>query len=671
MNDPSAQQQPSGPSGPQGHRPDVETAAEPVGSVYLSSSGTPVGQLTFTVAPDAEDVEVGSPVVVDTADGQVVAAITDMRAVGTLTHPAANLYADAPSRLTAMPGDPGAPVFVADARVLDSPRRRPIGDGPVYPASAAQLSAALGADRMGWPLPAGVVDLVGGGVGAVPVDGEFLLGPQAAHIIVNGMTGAAAKTSFAMVLLASAFAHGNRIASEPDGTGRRTNRTAALVFNVKGADLLHLDEPATGRNAPVDEDLAMYAAMGVPAAPFPEVSVYAPSAGAGGGANCVRADAMPLRWDLPVLWPYMPLLHRGFHEDDIFKGFYHQFRDQFLTNRRPGARRIDTLEGLDAFLAEQIETCEMEQRGTGWGNLHVASMWRIKRIFGRLAAAGQGLITEGRAGSGEDVPVDGWRHGEVRVIDLSALDPDMQALVVARVSDRLLAQAVGDRGLGVDHVAVFADELNEFAPASGGVRAEVRRTLSRIAATGRFAGVSLVGAAQKMSKIDEMVRDQASTVALGRTADSELDHAAYGRMSPGLRETVAGLPQGRMLLRHQTYRAPMVVRFPRPAWRTGAAIDAVRPDAAQRLGLTAGQYERLTEGVPADIAAAEIAASSSVDEARRRLAAHREPDMHRRTLVGEPRQGVPDGLDDLEGAGRSDSPQADDRVPDGRFDLAD
>ena len=74
---------------------------------------------------------------------------------------------------------------------------------------------------------------------------------------ISGISGVATKTSFALFLLYSIFQSGV--------LGKRSVNAKALVFSVKGEDLLFLDH----RNSRLDGNLiADYAELGLPAAPF-------------------------------------------------------------------------------------------------------------------------------------------------------------------------------------------------------------------------------------------------------------------------------------------------------------------------------------------------------------------------------------------------------------------
>ena len=99
----------------------------------------------------------------------------------------------------------------------------------------------------------------------VYVNFEFVDGTRGAHVSISGVSGIATKTSFAMFLLHSITTCGV-LAGE-------AHNTKALVFSVKGEDLLFLDY-ANSRLTP--GQAAKYARLGLPAAPFGNVRVFAP-----------------------------------------------------------------------------------------------------------------------------------------------------------------------------------------------------------------------------------------------------------------------------------------------------------------------------------------------------------------------------------------------------------
>ena len=118
---------------------------------------------------------------------------------------------------------------------------------------ATERDQALYFDQMDRKLPVGL-----GRDGApIYVNLEFLDGTRGAHVSISGISGVATKTSFALFLLHSIFRSGV--------LGQAPVNAKALVFSVKGEDLLFLDQP----NIRLDDDLrADYAELGLPAEPF-------------------------------------------------------------------------------------------------------------------------------------------------------------------------------------------------------------------------------------------------------------------------------------------------------------------------------------------------------------------------------------------------------------------
>ena len=67
------------------------------------------------------------------------------------------------------------------------------------------------------------------------LDFAFLDGRRGAHVNISGVSGIATKTTYASFLLYSLF--------HSDVLGAEAANTKALIFNVKGEDLLFLDKP--------------------------------------------------------------------------------------------------------------------------------------------------------------------------------------------------------------------------------------------------------------------------------------------------------------------------------------------------------------------------------------------------------------------------------------------
>ena len=98
----------------------------------------------------------------------------------------------------------------------------------------------------------------------VTLDSHFLVGPDGAHINISGISGLAAKTSYSMFLLRAIQ---NKFKLENGET------CAFVFFNVKGRDLMAIDEP----NEELGErDRKIYEELNLPTTPFENVRYYYP-----------------------------------------------------------------------------------------------------------------------------------------------------------------------------------------------------------------------------------------------------------------------------------------------------------------------------------------------------------------------------------------------------------
>jgi hypothetical protein len=181
-------------------------------------------------------------------------------------------------RITGSRTMPGQTVRTVEVQVLRTVPERwlpPQPGAPVYAAVGADRAAALFLDQMERPLKVGLDQ----SRRPVFADFTFLNGEKGGHVSISGVSGVATKTSYALFLLWM-------LLETDDGRallGQHAAATRALVFSVKGEDLLHLDRP-NGKFASRDGAREGWEALGVAPGPFTRVRIYAPQApGARGG----------------------------------------------------------------------------------------------------------------------------------------------------------------------------------------------------------------------------------------------------------------------------------------------------------------------------------------------------------------------------------------------------
>jgi hypothetical protein len=441
---------------------------------------------------------------------------------------------------------------------------QPVPLGSVWLATDADVVLALRMDAYTHgERPTGVpVGLYAAGGLEAPVylDCDFLLGPEAAHLNITGVSGLATKTSAVEFLLSSIFQ------TFPAHKGS----VAAVCFNVKGPDLCFLDQPAQLS----DEDVRQYARLGLRPEPFEDVRYYAPLKPDGVNLNSLRTNEAlagnteALVWGLREVLDYAEVV---LNRDDIdakadaFIDFLaervvgREYVDEML---RQKSFKVQSFADLDEFFRAIFDFMEAMGRGSEvWRTHHVATIRKVRNRLSNISTRSKGLVTD--EGASNDLPWGSFADRSVHVVDVAGLDPLAQDLVFARVVSKL-REHLERRDLGVDHVVVFVDELNKYAPADG-PDTYVRKMLLDLSERGRYLGLVLFSAQQFRSQVQRRVVGNAGTGVYGRMDTDELAMPAYATLSPATKIKLATLPKGELMLRHPHFTQPIFVKFPRPA----------------------------------------------------------------------------------------------------------
>lgn len=468
---------------------------------------------------------------------------------------------------------------------------QPVGMGEVFLADDADVAIALRMDgylkegaRTG--IPVGVYR-AGGLQSPIYLDADFLIGPEAAHLNITGVSGLATKTSAVEWLLASVFEH------FPPSKGS----VAAVCFNVKGPDLLFLDQPGT-----LDQsDRALYETLDVPAEPFQQVRYFAPYKADGFSLNTLRSNEAlrdnltPLTWGLREVLQFAEVLLNKDDVDakaDAFIDFIREriidkeFSDPPLLKHK---HRVQSFADLDAFFRDVIHGMEAKG-GESWRTHHVATIRKVRNRLSNISTRCKGLVVDD--GSVSDLPFGSFEDRTVYVIDVANLEDDAQNLIFARVVSKL-REHMERRDLGVTHVVVFVDELNKYAPGDG-PDTYVRKMLLDIAERGRYLGLVLFGAQQFRSQVHRRVAGNSGTSLFGRMDSDELATPGYAVLSPATRTKLATLEKGQLMVRHPHFTQPIFVRFPRPAVMRGRDGAERWPQAAE-VGLEVAVTRSLRE----------------------------------------------------------------------------
>ncbi len=416
---------------------------------------------------------------------------------------------------------------------------------------------------------------------------EFLDGARGAHVNISGVSGVATKTTYATFLLHGLF--------ESQALGARRATSKALIFNVKGEDLLFLDK-ANARLT--DEQRARWDALGLPAGPFGSVAFFAPCRP---GDQPIPQTSSRQDGVTGFYWTLHEFCLRGyvrylFADADRDSG---QIGDlvEVVANRLKRAAETtpfhdpegnvevegvacDSLEDLVTQVERNLVGDDEDDEGHGrW----MASAYRAAapgtvRAFLRRLEAGARLVQPFVRGAGFGEP-ESHRirfDQQVTVVDLHRLHDRAQRFVVGVLLSRVMQEH--ESAAGAERLSPFfvvVDELNKYAPREG--RSPIKETLLDIAERGRSLGVILIGAQQTASEVEQRIVANASFRVVGRLDTAEASRDQYRFLTASARARAVLLKPGSMIVSQPEIPVPLLVEFPFPSWATRRSEVAEAP----------------------------------------------------------------------------------------------
>ena len=403
------------------------------------------------------------------------------------------------------------------------------------------------------------------------IDLSFLDGRRGAHVNISGISGVATKTTYATFLLYSLF-HSSVL-------GTRAANTKALVFNVKGEDLLFLDLPNANLG---DGDREKYGMLGLPHDAFGSVGIWAPVKS--GTPEAIPDTGSRQQGIRGYFWTV-----RDFVKEGMLRFMFTEAGDERsqiadVVSRVESVlqREAEDVEGSPATVYlpnehfEKVhvktfkELCELIERRieqpdsglAGYSAKGTVSAF-LRRLDGARAQCGH-LIKGAEASDPADHRID-WQSNQVSVIDIHNLHDRAKRFVVGVVVKRLFEDKEAS-GSAEPLVFVVLDELNKYAPREGW--SPMKEVLLDISERGRSMGIILIGAQQTASEVERRIVSNAAIRIVGRLDPAEAMRPEYGFLSENARQRAGLLKPGTMLLQQPQLPMPLEVTFPFPAWAT-------------------------------------------------------------------------------------------------------
>ncbi len=398
----------------------------------------------------------------------------------------------------------------------------------------------------------------------VHVNLEFLDGTRGAHVNISGVSGVATKTSYATFLLYSLFNSGV--------LGAESTNTNAVVFNVKGEDLLFLDHDNTALE---EKQRARYRALGLDPGAFRSVQMWAPPRK--GASSGVPDTGTRLEGVTSYFWTLadfcreemLPYLFTDAQDDRAqYTMVVHNVTAKLKREATPldsGAVRIEgqtlsTFRELIDFIGDRV----MDEEDDAWRGRMIGAGTSgafVRRIHGTVTHL-EHLIRGDVSNPGRHRI---QRQAQLTVIDIHNLNDRAKRFVVG-VTLRTTFEDKERSGQARPLTFVVLDELNKYAPREG--NSPIKEILLDIAERGRSLGIILVGAQQTASEVERRIIANAAIKVVGRLDPAEAGREEYGFLPTTQRKRATIVKPGTMLVSQPELPIPLVVEFPFPAWAT-------------------------------------------------------------------------------------------------------
>ena len=451
----------------------------------------------------------------------------------------------------------------------------------VFLASAEEIEYALGLKDIRNPLVCGYLEMYEGTTGyekvtlPVRLNSKFIIGPEGAHLNISGISGLASKTSYAMFLM-KAIQDGYLNQDDEEDS------VAFVMFNVKGKDLLTIDQPndfadEDNPDAAREETLELYSKLGLSTAPFQNVKYYYPYSTTRHWNTYLKPEEVEdnIKKKKAKRYKYVFKYDKN-NLDLMFSNIDDstQTMDAIINYIMAGQGRFGSVNDWQEFLEAIKEKCN----GGGGSDKEIPiSSWRkfyriVNKAINDKTAIFAREVVENNAETRLGDALRYIKKNEVHVIDIAKLSEDKQAYVfgdaVRTIYNLQLGEYNEDEGVNPpSRIIIFIDELNKYASKDAPKNSPILQQILDVAERGRSLGVVLFAAEQFRSAIHDRVTGNCSTHAYGRTNSIEVTKSDYKSVPSVYKTMMTRLKQGEYIVQNPVFRSMLHIKFPKPIYK--------------------------------------------------------------------------------------------------------
>lgn len=451
----------------------------------------------------------------------------------------------------------------------------PVFEGsPVYTADNDDIEIALGLDNIDekTAIPAGLMKASNNVAVPIKYNGDFLIGPEGAHMNISGISGLATKTSYVMFLL-KAIQH------------KYKDDVAIIVMNVKGDDLLHVHQP-NEKITPAQR--AEWDTLGVPCEPFENVKYLYPYR--------KQKDKLYANTALPT--------------EDLAEQFDAKQAANFVYTFEHDIDKVDmlfanvddpnyTIESIlnyidygpefrgdlswTDFKDKLKDFCSKGSSKNNSSSILIQSWQRFRRLINN--SINDDIFVNAISSAKEQHQVYlsdqvlNINGGEMMVVDIAGITEQLQCLVFGDIIRSVYSLKHGDfdpddrtsKKPIPKRIIIFVDELNKYAPSTSSKNSPLLANLLDITERGRSEGVVLFSAEQFRSAIHERIKGNCGTNVYGRTNAIEVSRPDYKFVPTVYANMMTRLKKGDLILHHPVFKTLLKIQFPFPSYNQGGS----------------------------------------------------------------------------------------------------